>query len=248
MKTLFPKMLDRPEKTMSIAGLIYGVICFYTLPFLALFFSGGFQDDASLSWFELVYHAINFAVAVLLFRTYLKDSWFYVQYNIGPFCKVVAVCVGLIIVYVTALYVLAIVLMSDNVLFGAYGSLPLVEMELFNLTENFVYVNPVGGLLSALVLAPVTMSCIYYASSFAPVCVEHPWLAYLAVTVVLAVPRALSALTFWQLDQNLILYLAQLPIHWIACYAYQKTDTVWGAIATHVVANAVASVFYLLPI
>ena len=37
MKKLFPVMYDLPERTMSVAGLIYGIIGFYTLPFLALF-------------------------------------------------------------------------------------------------------------------------------------------------------------------------------------------------------------------
>ena len=246
MKKLFPVMYDLPERTMSVAGLIYGIIGFYTLPFLALFFSGGFVESADLSWFEFAYHLVNFCVAIWLFKSYLKDSWFNVQCNVKSFCITVAVCAGFMILYTTIMLFITFVFRIEEMLFAASGTLPLVEIELFNLSANLVAVNPIGGLLCTVVLTPVTMSCIYYASGFAQVCSNRPWLAYIVITVGLAGPRALSALTFWSPSQNLILYLVQLPLHWIACYAYQKADTVWAPILTLAVANTVSSLFYLL--
>ena len=37
-----------------------------------------------------------------------------------------------------------------------------------------------------------------------------------------------------------------LPIHLIGCYAYQRTDTVWGPIFTIAISNAIGMVFYAL--
>ena len=85
MKKLFPVMYDCPEKTMYIAGAIYCVIGFITFPFLTLFFAQGYQDDVAISWFEIVYHVVNFLAVMWIFRTYLKDSFFNVRYNLKPF-------------------------------------------------------------------------------------------------------------------------------------------------------------------
>lgn len=245
MKDLFPLTYDRPPKTMAMAGLAYGFICFYTLPFLTLFFAGGFEDDVALGWFETAYHLFNFGVTVWLFKPYLKESWFNVQCNYKAFFVTVGCCAGAMLVYAAVLFWVVPLARSEDLLFASQGTLPLVEIEIFNLSGHLVSVNPIGGLLSVLVLSPVVMSCIYYASGFAPVCSNRPWLAYLAVVVVLAVPRVLSSLTFWSPHQNLTLYLAQLPLHLIACYAYQRTDTVWGPIFTHGFAGLAASAFYL---
>lgn len=66
------------------------------------------------------------------------------------------------------------------------------------------------------------------------------------MAIILAVPRAMNALTFWPLDQEVLLYLAQLPLHMIACYAYQKADTVWAPIAVHTAANLAYGLLFLL--
>lgn len=138
MKKQLPFMYDVPERSLSIAGLFFGVICFYTFPFLALFFSGGFMDAKSQSWFEVVYHGVNFVIVVLLFRGYLKDSFFNVQCNLKPFLKVVFGCVGVMIVYAILFFQLAWSSGSEMLFFTSLGTLPLVEMELFNLTTNLL--------------------------------------------------------------------------------------------------------------
>lgn len=247
MKQFFSPMYDCPEKTMSMAGLAYGMICFFTFPFLMLFFSQGFTEAGSLSWFEIVYHAFNFYVAVYIFRDYLKDSFFNVQYNLKPFFTVVAECSILMIAY--AVFILRYgtsFLSEDAFLIAANGALPIVEMELFNLSSNLIYVNPVVGTICVVLFAPVTISCLYYASGFAPVCNNRPWLAYIIVAVVVAIPRICNALTFWPPAEEFMLYLAQLPLHLIACAAYHKADTIWAPIAVHMISNTLSCISLFL--
>lgn len=185
-------------------------------------------------------------VTLWLFRHYLKDSFFNVQLNPKAFFKTVFLCTDIMLAYFIIFFELARHSNSENMLFAANGTLPLVEMEIFSLSSYLVTVNPVGGLISILIFAPVTMSCVYYASAFAPFCAKRPWLAYLMMAIVLAIPRILSSLTFWIWDEDLLLYFAQLPLHLIACYAYQKTDTVWAPIVLHTVANGISCLFFLL--
>ena len=248
MKKLFPVMYDCPEKTMYIAGAIYCVIGFFTFPFLTLFFAQGYQDDVAISWFEIVYHVVNFLAVMWIFRTYLKDSFFNVRYNLKPFLIVSGCCAAAAIVYAMCVTFQGAVTTNPLNHFVAESALPLMEVELLILPSYLVNVNPIAGTIVTVFLAPVVISCLYYASTFAPACNSRPWLAYLVVMVMIAVPRIFNSLTFWDWKTEALLYAVQLPIHLIACYSYQKSDTVWAPIAVHMTANAVgcAGIFGLL--
>ena len=239
-------MYDTPDRTLSMAGLFFGIICFYTFPFLTLFFSGGTLDRNYRSWFECIYHGVNFLITLWLFRNYLKESFFHVQCDLRSFFLTVFICIGIMLVYAVGLIHLLLPTDSELLFLAVNGTLPLVEMEIFNVSSNLVALNPIGGLISIVIFSPITISCVYYASTFAPFCANRPWLAYLMMAVILTVPRALSSLTFWPWDQNFTLYLAQLPLHMIACWSYQKTNTVWGPIATHTIANAISGILLLV--
>ena len=246
MSKLFPMMTDRPARTRSMAGIFYAVICFYTFPFLFLLLTEGMQTPAERSWVEVIYHGINFLVTLWLFGGYLRYAFFNVRYNTRAFLKNVGICAGLMVGYAAIASFVWSRFPGELNQLAAQGSLPIVEMELFNASGFFFKVNPLGGGVCLLILAPVTISCIYYASCFNPVCIDRPWLAYLLMVVYLAIPRALNAITFWPLEQEIILYLTQLPIHLIGCYVYQRTDTVWGPIFTIAIANAAGMVFHIL--
>ena len=195
---------------------------------------------------EVIYHGFNFLVTLWLFGGYLRYAFFNVRYDTLNFFKKVGVCVGLMVGYAAiASFVWNLIPMELSGL-GAESALPIMEMELFSTSNYLFHINPIGGAVCLLILAPVTISCIYYASCFNPVCIDRPWLAYLLMVVYLAVPRALNAITFWPLEQEIVLYLTQLPIHLIGCYVYQRTDTVWGPIFTLSIANAIAILFHIL--
>ena len=46
----------------------------------------------------------------------------------------------------------------------------------------------------------------------------------------------------WPPEEELALYLAQLPLHWIACAAYHKADTIWAPIIVHMTANLLSCI------
>ena len=97
-----------------------------------------------------------------------------------------------------------------------------------------------------MVFSPVAVSCLFYATAFAPVGCRRPWLAYPVVALLIAFPRICNGMTCWNPTEELVLYLAQLPMHLLACWSYQKTDTVWAPIAVHAAANLIACGLCLL--
>lgn len=243
MHKYFPTMLDRPETPQIIGSVFYSVIAFFSLPFiLLLFMQGSFDDPTVLSIIEIIYHVINFVVAISIFRGYLADSFINVQADTKGFRSTVQLCAAAMFVFS---YIVGVLFTSEteyilNV--AAFGTLPLAEMELFTLSGNLIVMNPIFGTICMVVLVPFTTSCLYYATAFAPVCNNKPWLAYIVVAAFLAFPRICNAMTYWDPTEELVLYLTQLPLHLISCWAYQKTDTIWTPIATHAAVNLLTCV------
>jgi hypothetical protein len=115
-----------------------------------------------------------------------------------------------------------------------------------SLSGDIVYAQPLIGTFCMALLTPFAISGMYYATAFAPICVNRPWLAYIMVAVYLLVPRLLYALNWWLLSEEIMLYLVQLPIHLIACWSYQKTDTIWAPICSLAIVNLVTGLGLVL--
>lgn len=246
MQKLFPMMMDRPEKGYSFAALIYGIICFFSFPFLILFFMQGLWDDPVVgSWCEIVYHGFNLFVVGSLYRTYLSDALFDAQINWRKIAKTVAICAAIILGLYSSLWRLAAVDWDDTLVYAVEGMLPMTEMDLLWLGSAAVCNNPLFGTLCMVLVTPFVISLIYYASTFAPICCERPWLAYPVTALVLALPRIANSMTFFDPVPQLHLYLVQLPGHMLACWAYQKTDNIWTPIVLHAVVNLISSLMFL---
>ena len=162
------------------------------------------------------------------------------------FFKTVGTCVTLMITFAFFMFRLFLLQGDELMAMAAFGILPLAEVDLFTLSSYVIIMNPIFGTVCMAVLVPFSISCLYYATSFAPVCCSRPWLAYIVVAVVIAFPRVCNGLTYWLPMEELILYLVQLPMHLLACWSYQKTDTVWAPIAVHALTNLVTSRLILL--
>lgn len=233
MIKFFPVMNESPEKPQIISSLFYCVLCFFSLPFLMSLLQYLSDGSAEVRYgCELAFHVINFLIAVGLFREYLKDSFLQVQ--IDP--RGVLTIVGMSLLAIAAWLLLAAVgyflFLSYYSYIVLFYSLPIVELDVFAFPRDWVQDVPLWATLCNLLLTPVTTSCLFYAAGFAPTANRKPRLAYLIVALVLLFPRICNAYNFNSLPTELVQYLAQLPIHWAACWAYQKTDTVWAPIFT----------------
>lgn len=238
MNRLFPHMSDSPQSGQTMGGLSYGVIAFVVLPFTFTLFFFQRNPDEVYVVLEFLYQGLNAAMMLAIYRTYLRDSWLNV--SIHPE-KVLGVCLGAAAL-IAGLYIMigaigALVLPGQAVLLFL-GALPMTGIELMLLPGDFVLLGGIPAMLVLVVLGPITTSCLFYATAFAPVCVSgRRWLAYLSVAALLAAPRFITYFTVWGGWKEIPLYLTQLPIHALACWTYQKTDTVWAPIFTHGMAN-----------
>ena len=148
----------------------------------------------------------------------------------------------LMLIYIIGYYVTGIPFLG----LAAFGTLPVAEVELFVLSSEIIRQVPLFGILCMTILTPVSISCLFYATAFAPAACNRPWLGYLLVAVILAFPRVCNAVTYWNPTEELQLYLIQLPLHLLACWAYQKADTVWGPIICLSITNLAAALLHLL--
>lgn len=247
MYKYFPTLTERPEINNSIAALVYQVVAYFSIPFLLLLLlQGGRQDWAKVAaGMELAYHAFNFFVALFIFREYLTDTWADFRYGYQKLMKTVSLSTGLIVLIAFILHAMY-GFSTGTASLIAYGTLPLTEVDLFLLPCDVVAIYPLLGTLCMGFLAPLTISCLYYGAVFAPICYTRPVLAYVAMAVFLAFPRFCNASTYWDPATEWTLYFTQLPLHMIACWAYQKTDSIWAPILTHWIVNLLACVLILL--
>lgn len=248
MSKTFPDVYDGPETSQFVAGISYGLIAFLVLPFPLTLLTIGSDDPAIYMGFEYFYQAVNFLAMLWIYRTYLRDSWLNV--SISP-KQVLSVSLGAAAV-IAAIYIASFfagyrgIYPQANTVF--FGILPMTGIELTMLPGDLVLFGGIPAVLVLVVLGPVITSCLFYASAFAPVCAagKRVW-AYISVAAMLAVPRIVSYISVWGGWKEVELYLAQLPIHMLACWTYQKTDTIWTPIFTHALSNAFCcAVLYLL--
>lgn len=241
MKKLFPNMLDRPEGPTVAAGFLYGLAAFVAVPYILFWFVLGMNDDrATLTIIEIIYHTVNCVVTLTIFRGYLKES--FLNFRVDTKNCIVTALIGvlLMILWAAAVFFFGFLNKSESALLAALSILPLPEMELQMLAGEQIFYSPILGTACMVLLIPVSVSCLYYAVGFAPLAEKRTWMGYAFLMLVAAIPRIVNMLTFWAAGDELVLYLFQLPIHLIACWTYQKTDTVWTPILTLAGANLMA--------
>ena len=239
-ETKLPLFLDCPDKQIYISALIYSVVTFFTFPFFFLLYSIGLPDASALVWYELIYHALNFIVVLRLFREYLQGAFDLFGARKKEIFAVVKPAVIAVLAVIGVWYLLARLTGLEFFGIALFGSLPLSEMDIFLLSADIPYLNPIPGTFAMVLLTPLVCSCLYYSVAFVPAYNVRPWLGYLLVALFLAFPRLCNALTQWDPATEMILYFAQLPIHLIACWSYKKADSVFAPILVLTIANLLA--------
>lgn len=242
----FPEMLDKPDSHAIGGGLAYCLAAFLILPFFLLFFAVDiFTNEKAMSWVEIGFHGISFLVSVLTFWEYLADGLRIAKKNLGKFCLITGLgTLACLVVWIFYYFTYFFSILSA---YGVSLALPIVERNLLHYPAYLFISNPLPMLLCVTVLAPVSVSCLYYGSAFAPGCYNKPWLGYLLVTVMIALPRLANGLMFrWDAGMELYVFASQLPIHLIACWCYQQTDSVWSPIVIHTVTNFMGSLAVII--
>lgn len=241
LKRIFPKMEDRPEKGMFMAVILYGVVAFILLPVVvSLFSSDVWANTKMTAWPEIVYHLCNGVIVGAMFKSYMGESFFNVQLYTKKFIKTVALA--------------TLMMLTLALEFGMGLGLPILDAYPINelsitVTSGVVISEqPIWGILCHVLISPFAVAGLFYATGFAPFCCKKPWLGYLIVPIVLIIPCQLDI--NWRGGGELVwgMYLLRLPIHLIACWSYQKADTIWAPITCLAIFNLGTALLCLLPI
>ena len=173
-----------------------------------------------------------------MLKTSAWESFLNVQIAPGKFVKTVGVAVLLMLALLLGQYAL----LGEH-LWELY---PLQEMTIAAAPGRMIYELPVIGILCHTVLIPISVTGLFYAPGFAPMCCRKTWLGYLILPLILLAPVVFEIL--WRGVSAYVIprYLFQLPMHLIACWAYQKADTVWASAATLALFNLGTSIIFLL--
>ena len=96
--------------------------------------------------------------------------------------------------------------------------------------------------ISTVVLAPVTEECLVRGVLFAPICRRKPWVAYLVTTVLFGLMHTFQYIGVQPWSVLALSFLQYLPAGIVLGWAYQRSRSIWGAIALHSLINLVAVV------
>lgn len=245
MKKIFPTMFSKPEKIQIFALVIWWFWAFALLPMYMPFLGFGLWEKWEISvWLEICYHILNAVIVLLMLRGYLKEEWFMFIIDWRSHLKQAALTVGLIVG-------VELVLLGVPFLFGVnidymLEAFPVVELSVSHTPLFLLELEPIFGAITLSLFTPFGICALFYCVGFAPVCCKKPWVAYLCIIVITLIPSIIDIL--WRGDAELVMsaYFANLPVHLIACWSYQKTDNVWTPIISLSVTNLTTSI--ILPI
>ena len=245
MKKLFPTMLDTPSAQALAGGIPYWLFAYVFFPAIMMFSSGGIQNESYAPWMEIGCHIINFVVIFLIFFAYMRDSFLTLQVSTREVLIPTAISIAIIMVLKVAIIVACMFFRSEQHYSAALGSVLISEGDLLFYSTGVLGAQPLWGTLCFTVLTPITTACLLYASVFAPLCERRPWLAYLVMTAMLLLKHLAMAFCLWPLEEELAIFLVTLPVHLVACWSYQKADTVWAPILVHAVSNLLSALLAL---
>ena len=234
MKQLFPEMYDRPDKWMPVPAMAYWIFAFLILPtWLPLIADGLFNDLVGASWVDIALHIINALVVFAMYRSYAVESFLNVQLDTKKFfiavggASLIAVCLSVWMYF-----------FSVGEVWDAY---PINELTLLITPGLLVNTMPLFGTLCHVLITPIVVVGLFYVPVFAPMCCRRTWLGYLMVSLALLVPVISDILYRDTMELLGGMYLLQLPSHLLACWSYQKADSVWAPLATLSIFNLVTS-------
>lgn len=253
MEKWFPMMIEEPESSKLGAGITYYLFAFFVFPALiTLMIMPTGHDDRYGPWLQIGYHAVNFVFVFGVFFSFLRDSFLTLKINAKEILKIAVFTAFAIVLLKFIMFEVGLRTQNQFFFNIANGTLLTSELHFLYFPDALLFLKPVCGTVLYVFLAPITVTCLLYVCVFAPVCGRRPVLAYVLVAVVTLIIHLLKVFYLWTWNEELTIYLLQLPVHLIACWSYQKTDTAWTPIIVLFLANSfyaicclVINAFYL---
>ena len=229
----------------ALGAIPYWFFSFFLLPALMQLSTMTSRGSDYEIWLEIGYHILNFVVVLICYLSHLKDTFLMVQVRTKVILKTAFFCALTVALY--KLLITYIMIANGNMVWAnaAFGSLITNESDLLFYSTAILGYQPLWGTLCLSILAPITVSCLLYGSVFGATCPSRPWLAYPLMAGTILLIRLSMAFCLWPFEEELAIYVVQLPVHMLSCWAYQKTDTIWTPIFLHFFANLILAPFTL---
>ena len=177
-------MHSRPKTGLVCATAACWLLVFVFVPMWLPFIGLGiWETPEKIVWLEIVYHTVNGMLMYSVLSTYIKDEWFMVttdpKFYIGH-----AAVTAVLMVVISVVTLVALAYLGLPTVYMLEG-LPIVELTVALTPSYLIHVNPIFGTLCVVLAVPFSVTCLYYAIGFAPVCTKYPWLAYVSVALVI---------------------------------------------------------------
>ena len=225
-----------PTKTELLLGvgcwLLYLVGISALLLLLLPLLGVDLNSERGGSLAQLAAFALDFILIVLVFRKFLWRSAAPLKGNGKRLLSTVLLGFA---AYYLLMYLVALLI--------AYLSLGLDVLP-ENLNNEVIgtimtqYTFPMA--VCTVVFAPVTEECLVRGVLFAPICRRKPWIAYLVTTALFGLLHTVPYIGTQELSVLALSFLQYLPAGIVLGWAYQRTRSIWGAIALHSLINLVA--------
>ena len=225
-----------PTKTELLLGvgcwLLYLVGISAMLLLLLPLLGVDLNSERGGSLAQLAAFALDFILIVLVFRKFLWRSAAPLKGNGKRLLSTVLLGFA---AYYLLMYLVALLI--------AYLSLGLDVLP-ENLNNEVIgtimtqYTFPMA--VCTVVFAPVTEECLVRGVLFAPICRRKPWIAYLVTAALFGLLHTVPYIGTQELSVLALSFLQYLPAGIVLGWAYQRTRSIWGAIALHSLINLVA--------
>ena len=237
-----------PMMNVLNGGYIFTIFVFWIIPYMFMpslrpFLGNGLWNDlGALGWIDLVCCAISGVGLILILKEHLGDTWFDVSVAPKDYIRPTLEAWILMMVWVLA-----------STLFGRFWAgiltymgnfFPVAEFSMNMVPILMLKDHPILSTLIFTMLTPFAVCGLFYAAGFAPLCSRKPILGYVGVIGVLVVCEMIRNFWYKQPDFAIQEFLFQLPVHLLACRAYQKTDNLWTPIFAIGLLNLTTSLLF----
>lgn len=227
------KFYVRPTKRQLILGFSYLALEWLILPYALHFITQLLSIYMDSTLFNTITFTINFAALFLIFRSFLKESFF--DFWEKPLRNLGYVMGGVVLYYLSST--------AYSYLLFAFGwTAPNVnDASIYELLLD----SPSLIALSIVVLAPFSEELLYRATLFTPFGERFPFLGYLVSVSVFCFIHVAGYIGLYPARTLLLCALQYVPASLILTFLYDKSENIFVPMLVHTILNSISLLLML---
>jgi membrane protease YdiL (CAAX protease family) len=228
-----PTLSSAPTKTETLWGIAWLAASTLMMPILLTLLNILLPQPMSAAMLNVVYYCINFAVILIIFRPFLRESALLALQRIPA-------VLGYGVLGYLGYYVLT-TLLTQGIL--------LIEPDFGNINDESIFSmldeNTIPLALATVFLVPVAEETLYRGLFFRKLLDKNILTAYIVSMVTFASIHVMGYVGVHPPLTLLLCFLQYLPAGFCLCFCYRQTGTIMTPILVHTIVNAVGICTYL---